>query len=141
VRDGRGFGANCPLFRRKRKTANGRRHDLYRYYYTKRDGRWLCIKCGLHYVRRTCINRQHCAGEPVKAAAHKALRDAAEGNRLVRRKVFKNALKKSGANQRLLAAFTPDWSGKTCGTMIGNRRKEHAATASPGVTEAPTRRR
>ena len=73
-------------------------HDLVRYYHNKKDGRWLCMICGLNYVRRTCINRQACAGEPVKPRAIKALQDAAMGLPLDRRAVFRNAATKAGAS-------------------------------------------
>ena len=75
-------------------------HQLCRYYTTSWDGRFLCLKCGLHYVRRTEMTRAQCHGAPQNRKAQLALEAADRGDPLPRRAVSSRAAHPSGANLR-----------------------------------------
>ena len=62
-------------------------HQVVRYNTTQHDGRWLCMKCGLHYVQFCDLRTKPCTAAPASQAAAKAIADALAGGPLARRKV------------------------------------------------------
>ena len=83
-------------------------YQYVRYFSTRSDGRWFCPLCGMHYVRRCDLARKQCAGIPLGPKATEAIRAAYALEALPRRKVFRNALRKSGAS---IAAGSRDGLG------------------------------
>ena len=75
-------------------------HDACRYNATSWDGRHLCLRCGLHYVRRCDLVRVPCPGAPQTRKARMALEAAQRGDPLPRRAVSSRAAHPSGANLR-----------------------------------------
>ena len=57
-------------------------HQVVRYNTTQHDGRWLCMRCGLHYVRFCDLRTKRCAAAPANQAAAKAIADALAGGPL-----------------------------------------------------------
>ena len=62
-------------------------HQVVRYNTIQHDGRWLCMRCGLHYVRFCDLRTKQCAAAPASQAATKTIADALAGGPLTRRKV------------------------------------------------------
>ena len=62
-------------------------HQVVRYNTTQHDGRWLCMRCGLHYVRFCGLRAKQCVGAPGNQAATKSVADALAGGPHNRRKV------------------------------------------------------
>ena len=72
-------------------------HQAVRYNSTQHDGRWLCMRCGLHYARFCDLRTKRCTGAPACQAAAKAIADALAGGPLTRRKVHAFAKHPSGS--------------------------------------------
>ena len=72
-------------------------HQVVRYNTTQRDGSWLCMRCGLHYVRFCDLRAKQCAGAPGKRTMTKSIADALAGGPLTRRKVHAFAKHPSGS--------------------------------------------
>ena len=81
--------------RKKWNTATERRwaaqgdggHRVFRYNATRYDGRFLCTRCGLRYVRRCDLISKHCPGEPATQRAAEAIQAALRGEALAKRRV------------------------------------------------------
>ena len=71
-------------------------HQVVRYNTTQHDGRWVCMRCGLHYVRFCDLRTKRCVGAPANQTAAKAIADALAGGPLTRRKVHAFAKHPSG---------------------------------------------
>ena len=82
-------------------------HQVVRYNSTQHDGRWLCVKRGLHYVRFCDLHTMQCAGAPSSRAATKAIADALAGGPLTRRKVHAFAKHPSGSRPGAPGARLP----------------------------------
>ena len=82
-------------------------HQVVRYNTTQHDGRWLCVRCGLHYVRFCDLRAKHCLGVPATAAAAKSVADAHAGGPLTRRKVHAFAKHPSGSRPGAPGARLP----------------------------------
>ena len=72
-------------------------HQAVRYNSTQHDGRWLCVKCGLHYVRFCDLRTKRCTRGPAGQAATQAIADALAGGSLTRRKIDAFAKHPSGS--------------------------------------------
>jgi hypothetical protein len=87
-------------------------HEVVRYFATAWDGRFLCVRCGRHYVRRCDLVRNPCPGQPQIPRASQALEDAYAGRPLHRQAVNSRALFPSGAPLSAAGAriqgFDPD---------------------------------
>ena len=82
-------------------------HQVFRYSTTQHDGRWLCMRCGLHYVRLCDLRTKRCAAAPANRAAAKAIADALAGGPLTRRKVHAFAKHPSGSRPGAPGARLP----------------------------------
>ena len=82
-------------------------HQAVRYNSSQRDGRWLCMRCGLHYVRFCDLRTKRCTGAPVSQAATKAIADALVGGPFTRRKVHAFAKHPSGSRPGATGARLP----------------------------------
>ena len=82
-------------------------HQVDRYNTTQHDGRWLCMRCGLHYVRFCDLRAKQCAGAPGNQAATKSVTDALAGGPLTRRKVHAFAKHPSGSRPGAPGARLP----------------------------------
>ena len=82
-------------------------HQVVRYNTAQHDGRWLCMRCGLHYVRKCDLRRKRCTGAPANQAAAKAITDALAGGPLTRRKVHAFAKHPSGSRPGAPGARLP----------------------------------
>ena len=71
------------------------------------DGRWLCMRCGLHNVRHCDLRKKRCAEAPANQAAAKAVADALAGGPLTRRKVHAFAKHPSGSRPGAPGARLP----------------------------------
>ena len=56
-------------------------HQVVRYNSTQHDGRYICVRCGLHCVRYYDLRIKQCTGVPANQAATKAIADALKGGR------------------------------------------------------------
>ena len=91
--------------RRRRQGEGG--HQAVKYNSAQHDGRWLCMRCGLHYVRFCDLRAKRCAGAPAGQAATQAIADALAGGPLTRRKVHAFAKHPSGSRPGAPAARLP----------------------------------
>ena len=82
-------------------------HQVVRYNTTQHDGRWLCMQCGLHYVRFCDLRTKQCAGSPGNQAATKSVADALAGGPFIRRKVHAFAKHPSWSRPRAPGARFP----------------------------------
>ena len=133
-------------------------HDIVRYFATTWDGRFLCTRCGLHYVRSTDLVTKVCFGRPLTAQAREALEDATAGKSLKRQAVNSRAKFPSGANigaagrrlpggnghvrvePRPLGPAHPDFQGGGPGGGGGPARgRRRPASAPPGPSGGPLR--
>ena len=105
------------------------RHQACRYYTTSWDGRHLCLKCGLHYVRRTDLRRKECHGTPQSPKARRALEAADAGEPLPRRAVSSRAAYPSGANLSAAGARHPVHG--TAGVRVEPRPRGPRAAEPP----------
>ena len=87
-------------------------HDVVRYFATKWDGRWLCLRCGRHYVRRCDLVCGPCPGVTQNPRSAQALEDAIRGKPLQRQKVNSRAQYPSGANLRAACPRLPGFDGE-----------------------------
>ena len=56
-------------------------HQVVKYNSPQHDGRHLCVRCGLHYIRRCDLRTKQCAGMPANQAATQAIADTLGGGR------------------------------------------------------------
>ena len=82
-------------------------HQAVRYNTTQHDGRWLCMRCGLHYIRFYDLCAKQCARAPGNQAATKSVADALAGGPLIRKKVPAFAKHPSGSRPRAPGASLP----------------------------------
>lgn len=82
-------------------------HQAVRYNSAQHDGRWLCMRCGLHYVRFCDLRAKRCAGAPAGQAATQAIAVALAGGPLTRRKVHAFAKHPSGSRPGAPGARLP----------------------------------
>ena len=54
-------------------------HQMVRYSTTQHDGKWLGMRCGLHYVRFCDLRTKRCTAAPASQAATKAIRSGCPG--------------------------------------------------------------
>ena len=118
-------------------------HQVVRYNTTQHDGRWLCMRCGLHYVRFCDLRTKRRAGAPANQAAAKAIADALAGGPLTRRKAHAFAKHPSGSRlgapgARLpsdvvvLDPGAPKPAGPACLRAQGNDLGNQGAVAPEG---------
>ena len=82
-------------------------HQVVRYNTTQHDGKWLCMRCGLHYVRFCDLRTKQCAAASASQAATKAIADALAGGPLTRRKAHAFAKHPSGSRPGAPGARLP----------------------------------
>ena len=82
-------------------------HQAVRYNSTQHNGRWLCMRCGLHYVRLSDLRSKRCTGAPACQAATQAVADALAGGPFTRRKVHAFAKHPSGSRPGAPGARLP----------------------------------
>ena len=82
-------------------------HQVVRYNATQHYGKWLCMRCGLHYVRFCDLRTKQCAAAPASQAATKAIADTLAGGSLTRRKVHAFAKHPSGSRPGAPGARLP----------------------------------
>ena len=117
-------------------------HQVVRYNTTQHDGRWLCMRCGLHYVRFCDLRTKQCAGAPANRAATKSIADALAGGPLTRRKVHAFAKHPSGSRPGAPGARLPSdllaldpAVRRPLGPASAQAQGEGAAGAAGGIQE------
>ena len=102
-------------------------HQVQRYNTTGHDGRWICVDCGRHCVKRRELAARPCAGEPQDARAWQALDDFQAGRPLRRAKVRCSAVWPAGATH---LAAGPRQPGFDRGALAGQERPKGPAHPS-----------